>query len=262
MSAIILRNEIIHYEALGRGRPILFLHDWVGSWRYWIPTMQSASISYRTYALDLWGFGDTAKKANYYSIEQQTILLDEFIRELGIGKVALVGHGLGAIIAILYTLRNLNKVDRVVAVSLPNSESDINPRIQSDHPSELVDWLLDRSPLTEAAYLEAPKADQKAILLSLTTLQDVDLPNLGRKISTMCLLIHGQNDQAVTPPQSDQINSLPDKVHLILFPQSRHFPMLEEPRKFNRLLIDFFSLPSGESPKKLQVKKEWKRRVR
>ena len=30
MSAIILRDEIIHYEVLGRGRPVIFLHDWVG----------------------------------------------------------------------------------------------------------------------------------------------------------------------------------------------------------------------------------------
>ena len=61
MSVIILQDEIVHYEVLGRGRPVVFLHGWVGSWRYWIPAMQAASISYRTYALDLWGFGDSAK---------------------------------------------------------------------------------------------------------------------------------------------------------------------------------------------------------
>jgi CheY-like chemotaxis protein len=34
--------EIVHYEVLGRGRPLIFLHGWIGSWRYWIPSMQSA----------------------------------------------------------------------------------------------------------------------------------------------------------------------------------------------------------------------------
>jgi pimeloyl-ACP methyl ester carboxylesterase len=34
----------VHYEVLGRGRPLIFLHGWVGSWRYWIPVMQAASI--------------------------------------------------------------------------------------------------------------------------------------------------------------------------------------------------------------------------
>ena len=224
--------------------------------------MQATSTFFRTYALDLWGFGDTAKKANYYSIEQQTNLLDDFIKELGIGKIALVGHGLGAIIAQIYTRRNPNSVDRVMAIGLPHNESAINPRLRSDSPTELADWLLGRSPVTEAARLEAPKADQKAILLSLTTLQNVDLPNLGRKLSTPCLLIHGQNDPAVDAPGSDLEITLPVEISQIVFNQSGHFPMLQEPSKFNRLLTDFLSLPSGESPKQLQLKQEWKRRVR
>ena len=50
MSAIILDGSMVHYEALGRGRPIVFLHDWVGSWRYWVNAMQVASTSFRAYA--------------------------------------------------------------------------------------------------------------------------------------------------------------------------------------------------------------------
>ena len=66
MSAIILEQEVVHYEVLGRGRPLIFLHGWVGSWRYWIPVMQAASLTFRAYALDQWGFGDTAKDPNRY----------------------------------------------------------------------------------------------------------------------------------------------------------------------------------------------------
>ncbi len=51
MSAIVLQGEIAHYEFLGRGKPVIFLHTWLGSWRYWISTMQSLSMAYRTYAL-------------------------------------------------------------------------------------------------------------------------------------------------------------------------------------------------------------------
>jgi hypothetical protein len=38
--------------------------------------------------------------------------------------------------------------------------------------------------------------------------------------------------------------------------------MLDEPSKFNRLLSDFLALGSGEYPRQLQLKEEWKRRVR
>ncbi|NJN43388.1 MAG: alpha/beta fold hydrolase [Anaerolineae bacterium] len=86
MSALIIDDEIVHYEVLGRGRPLIFVHGWVGSWRYWIPTMQAASISYRAYALDLWGFGETSKAQSRYSIEDYVTLLDRFLEEMGIAK--------------------------------------------------------------------------------------------------------------------------------------------------------------------------------
>jgi pimeloyl-ACP methyl ester carboxylesterase len=262
MSAIILRDEIVHYEVLGRGRPLIFLHDWVGSWRYWIPTMQAASTMFRAYALDLWGFGDTAKKTNYYSIEQQIGLLDEFINAMGIGRIALVGHGLGAMISLLYASRNPGYVDRFMAIGLPHDEESISPRLRSAPASELADWLLDRNPNTEAAWVEASKADQKAILLSLTTLQDLDLSSLPRGLSTPCLLVHGENDPAISPPSTEDIAALPEVVHYINLEYSAHYPMLDQPSKFNRLLTDFLSLAPGESPRQLQLKEEWKRRVR
>jgi len=262
MSAIILRDEIVHYEVLGRGRPLIYLHDWVGSWRYWIPTMQAASISFRAYALDLWGFGDTAKNSNYYSIEQQVSLLEEFLNEMGIGKIALIGHGLGAIVGLEYTARFPDTVDRVMAVGLPARESAIHSRLQSTPPAELADWLLGRSPITESAWAEVPKTDGRAIQLSLSNLTALNLPELAQKTDTPCLLVHGQNDPAVEPLSIDLAAALPEHVHVVSFEQSGHFPMLDEPAKFNRLLVDFLSLQSGESPRQLQLKEEWKRRVR
>ena len=51
-------------------------------------------------------------------------------------------------------------------------------------------------------------------------------------------------------------------MHHIVFEDSGHFPMLDEPSRFHRLVVDFLELSSGESPQQLQLKDEWKRRVR
>ncbi|MCL6543573.1 MAG: alpha/beta hydrolase, partial [Roseiflexus sp.] len=60
MSAIHIDNRLVHYEVVGRrGAPVIFLHSWLGSWRYWLPTMEHASERYRTFALDFWGFGES-----------------------------------------------------------------------------------------------------------------------------------------------------------------------------------------------------------
>jgi pimeloyl-ACP methyl ester carboxylesterase len=262
MSAIMLENAIVHYEVLGRGRPTLFLHGWVGSWRYWIPVMQVTSNSFRTYAIDLWGFGDTAKDAMRYSLERQLQLLDSFLEEMGIARLALVGHGLGAILALMYARRHPDVVDRVMAVSCPLDEEMLSTRLSSQALAELVDWLLGGDTLSDPVRLEIPKTDPGAIQASLTALKAVNLQALWKDMKTACLFVQGQNDPAVSPPRPEMLAELPYMTHSVTFEGSGHFPMINETSKFCRLLSDFLALSSGDSPRELQMKDEWKRRVR
>jgi pimeloyl-ACP methyl ester carboxylesterase len=119
MSAITIEDDLVHYEVLGRGRPVILLHSWLGSWRYWVPAMQQLSMKYRTYALDLWGFGDSGRDARRYDFRSQVKLLDQFMEKLGITKAALIGHGLGASISVRYALEYPDRVPRLMAVSPP-----------------------------------------------------------------------------------------------------------------------------------------------
>ena len=262
MSAIILQDEIVHYEVLGRGRPVVFIHGWVGSWRYWIPNMQAASNSFRAYALDLWGFGDSAKAPEKYLLNGQTKLLDDFLYEMGIGKIAIVGHGLGAVVGLMFAKHYPNYVDRVMAIGLPLETSLINPRLSEVSLIELADWLLGDAPETQAARMEAPKADQDAIIRTLQNLESLQITQLINQIDTPSLLVYGQNDPAISMINDHRLFSLPDHIHHITFNQSGHFPMIDQPNKFNRLMNDFLNLSPGESPHQLQLKEEWKRRIR
>ena len=119
MSAISIGEDLIHYEVLGRGRPVILLHSWVGSWRYWIPTMQQLKINYKVYAIDLYGYGDTVKDPAKYSLEHQIRLLEDFVNRMGMPKLALVGHGLGAMVAVEYARRHVDKVPRMLISGAP-----------------------------------------------------------------------------------------------------------------------------------------------
>ncbi len=262
MSAIIIQDEIVHYEALGRGRPLVFLHGWVGSWRYWIPSMQAASVSFRAYALDMWGFGDTARNLDGYAIEKQVTLLDDFLDNMGIGKIALIGHGLGAIIAAIFAQKHPKYVDRILAIGLPFDSSLIDSRFENTKPEELASWLLSNTPDGDQARQDAPKTDPQAIIQSLKSLQGKDLHNLSRHISHPCLLVHGEEDIAIQNPPQQMLKTLPLHFHHISLEGAGHFPMLDRPNEFNRLMNDFLTLEPGQSPRKLHLKEEWKRRVR
>lgn len=262
MSVVTLEGEIIHYEVLGRGRPLIFLHGWIGSWRYWVPAMQAASIGYRAYAIDQWGFGDTAKRPAMYTLDNQIKLLESFLEVMGIGRIALIGHSMGAVVALNFARRHPEIVDRILLTEMPVEAAYVSPRLRTAPAAELTDWLLARQPANESARIEVPKADPQAIQASLNELQQIKISELFQDLTTPCLFVHGQNDPAVELPPVDVINQLPEQSHYVVFEQSGHFPMLDETVKYNRLLSDFLALTSGESPRNLQVKEEWKRRVR
>jgi len=262
MSAILLDQAIVHYEALGRGRPIVFLHGWIGSWRYWIGSMQVASTSFRAYALDLFGYGDTAHDDTRYSLEQQAALVSRFLDEMGIGKIAIVGHGLGALVGFYFAAQQPGSVDRIMAVNSPLDFNSVNAKLRTSTATELVDWLSSRTPEAVTALSDAYKSDTRAITASMNNFQADSLFTQFRNADVPCLLVYGQNDPSISVPSAEHAASLSLHMHQINLESSGHFPMIDETARFNRLLIDFLALDSGLSPRELELKEEWKRRVR
>ncbi|MBK5106552.1 MAG: alpha/beta hydrolase [Anaerolineales bacterium] len=262
MSAIIKEDGIIHYEVLGHGKPVIFLHSWIGSWRYWIPSMQFVSSRYRAYAFDFWGFGSSKKVVSRYAIEKQVDLLAGFIRQMGIGRATLVGHGLGSIIGTYFAADFSHIVEKLMLVSFPMGLQTAHSRLQSQSPIDSAAWLFGNNSANAESREDARKADLKAIKISFDQFNGVNWRQLINRLPVSSLWIYGKNDQAVSSPSLDQVDLLPSSSQMHLFEQSGHFPMLDEPSKFNRLLIDFVNLPPGEDPSSLELKSLWKRRVR
>ncbi len=263
MSAIILDGSMVHYEALGRGRPIIFLHGWVGSWRYWISAMQIASTSFRAYALDLFGFGDSIHDPLRYSLDRQADLVKRFLEEMGIGKVALVGHNLGALVGFSYLKQWPQTVDRMMAINCPIEYSLVNARMRTATVPDLTDWLVARTPEAISALSDASKVDLQAVSASMAGLQaNTDMFAGIRDLGVPCLFVNGPNDPAIATPSQERIDLFPNHMHQVNLEGTGHFPMIDNPNQFNRLLTDFLALDSGASPRELQMKEEWKRRVR
>jgi pimeloyl-ACP methyl ester carboxylesterase len=249
----LIDGQIVNYEALGRGRPVIFLHSWVGSWSYWFPAMQVASKSFRTYALDMWGFGESATYPDHYTIDQQTNLLNSFLDELGIGKVAIIGHGLGALVGFNFCIRWKQSVDRIMAINCPLTYNVINKRVWTSSIPDLKNWLGSKTPEADAALADASKTDPRAVTESIRSFQSNDLFAQMCQTQISCLLVYSQNDPAILTPSADILRSLPEMMHHIVFDESGHFPMIDEPVRFHRVLTDFLWLDSGISPRELRL---------
>jgi len=81
-------------------------------------------------------------------------------------------------------------------------------------------------------------------------------------LNVPCLLIYSTGDSLVRPPDSEMIASMNRMTHLFLLDNEGDLPMVASAGKFSRLVLDFLSLPPGETPRKMKLKDEWKRRFR
>jgi pimeloyl-ACP methyl ester carboxylesterase len=273
VSAIHLNNRLIHYEVVGRrGQPIIFLHSWLGSWRYWLPTMDHISERYRAYAIDFWGFGESDRHDSAFSLSEYVDMLYGFMDNLGLNKVNLAGHGLGGMVAIRAASEQPQRFLKVMAVNTPIQGA----HIQSVSRPGALSRLFGRSTPTnvwarlvrqlEVEYREVlneivedtESLTETVVGRVLESILETDLrPELAR-LELPLLAVYGEKDSIVSADQATFLQE--DHGYLqqvIKLSKSNHFPFLDQPNIFNRMLFDF--LASQGTP--VEIKAEWRRRV-
>src|SRR5688500_8379340 len=103
----------LHYLVEGRGPAVVLLHGlggFAGSWRHNIAPLASRAT---VYALDLPGFGRSAKPRARYGLTFFARALHGFLDGLGVAQASLVGHSLGGAVAVTYALTHPARVERL-----------------------------------------------------------------------------------------------------------------------------------------------------
>lgn len=96
---------------------LLLLHDFLVSHLEWDEVIEPLARDFYVIAPDLPGFGESEKPnpARYaYTIEVLAEAVVDVIAALGVGRTAIVGHGLGAAIAITIAAEHAELVQRIV----------------------------------------------------------------------------------------------------------------------------------------------------
>ena len=261
MSAVVINGGLVHYEAFGRGTPILFIHGWLGSWRYWFQTMESLAAERRVYALDLWGFGDSDKTERRFTMDQYITLLTTFVEELGLESPVIVGHAFGAAVALEYVAQTNASVQKIMTVNLPLTTEAVDRRLANYTSASVLSRMFRWKPIpTKDVEDEANRAAESAIPLTLEAFSTLNIQNLLKSVSCDILLVYGEKDDVVDPKPIEQFSNGLDNVRQIGLSGSRHFPMIDEDTKFTRLLKDFSDKEA--TLESLSLKEEWRRRTR
>ncbi|MGC1783352.1 MAG: alpha/beta hydrolase, partial [Acidobacteriaceae bacterium] len=107
----------VHYFVGGEGRPLLLIHGLGSRSEDWTPEMpEYVKQGFRVYAIDLLGCGRTDKPDIAYTIQQQTDLVDGFLRALHIQRADVIGWSLGGWVALQLAVEHPARVRRLVVM--------------------------------------------------------------------------------------------------------------------------------------------------
>jgi pimeloyl-ACP methyl ester carboxylesterase len=258
VSSLVVDQGIIHYEAYGRGSPVILLHGWLGSWNYWLGTMEALSNRYRTYALDFWGFGDSGKRRESYFVTDFVSLVEQFMDRLGIEQAPIVGHSMGGTVALSVALTYPHRVSKVSVVGSPIVGSSLNIFLQLagrpwiavlvwNNPTLLQLGIKLFSPRItrdwrgwyDMIIRDLSRTTLESFFSSIGSLRDTDLRSQLSQLTIPTMGVYGKGDNIVAPHQAKLIAEGVPNGRIIMVENAKHFVMLDQPEEFNQTLINF-----------------------
>jgi len=261
VSSITTDQGMMHYEVYGRGKPVILLHGWLGSWGLWQETMAYLGAFYRTYALDFWGFGESGKKRDTYAVQDFVGLVNQFMEQLGIENAPLVGHSMGGTVSLSVAIKYPERVCKVVVVGSPMVGSSLAWPLKLAGRRPIAFMLFNMMGLFRGAMrIASPficrdprfpammdrdlsRTTVESFLLSIASLRRTDLRPILDKVQAPTLGMYGDKDIIVDPLQWRPMQNGIKNVRIERFPTSGHFPMLEEPTDFSQRLKAFLDEP-------------------
>jgi pimeloyl-ACP methyl ester carboxylesterase len=92
----------LHYLQAGSGTPIILLHGFAETSHMWLPAMTALAAHHTVIAVDLLGAGGSSRPAEGYDKKSIARDIHALVQKLGLGKVQIVGHDIGLMVAYAY----------------------------------------------------------------------------------------------------------------------------------------------------------------
>jgi abhydrolase domain-containing protein 6 len=265
------------YTALGSpdAPPLIMIHGWYSHRGVWSLTCETLKDTQYCVAMDLLGFGDSAKPSNAdYDIEAYGRRVLQLADVFGYHEFGLVGHSMGGQIALcVASLLAPERITKMVSVAGVVA-GRLMPRVervnwQLTKIGAVLPWLyalgrrLIRWRWFSYAYLrhsfyrmdalpfEDWEIDRRMVFqpgvhitgyMAGQAMHDLDLTPHLEKIKAPTLAIFGQQDGCVPVSDGHLVEQYVPRSRLVLIDHCGHYPMYEQPGQYlealRRFLLD------------------------
>jgi pimeloyl-ACP methyl ester carboxylesterase len=273
--SVTLHGHELSYLDDGDGPAVLFVHGLMSSSETWRDQIDRLGTGLRVVAPDLFGHGASAKPAGDYSLGAHAATLRDLLDALALPGATVVGHSLGGGIALQFAYLFPERVDGLVLVGSGGLGRELNPLLRAATlpGSELVlpvlasNWvhavgdtalhwwskigLPSISPSSDEGWRGlsslADAETRRAFLATSRAVIDVhgQTVSAANRLSGMAsrpaMLIWGARDRIVPPAHIASAKQELPASRVEMFARSGHFPHLDEPDRFARVLREFMA---------------------
>ena len=247
-------GEKISYTVFGQGDvTLLFVHGWSCDGGYWREQAPVFEKQYRVITMDLAGHGNSGRNRKVYSVNSFAKDVHAVIEASKSQRVILIGHSFGGEIVATAASMTPDKVIGVIGVdTLHNveewcSQEDaakligieafkkdfkaqtrvfVEQMMPKDCDAKLLKWIIDDMSSSP------PEVGISALQEYTRTIADRTMLEVFKNVKTPVVCINA--DQWPMNPQANRRHMKSFDFKIIK--GAGHFPMLEQPEEFNRLL--------------------------
>jgi pimeloyl-ACP methyl ester carboxylesterase len=274
MPRVLVNGIRLHYEEVGQGTPLVFVHEFAGEAQSWHLQTRFFARRYRTIAFNARGYppSDVPTTGEAYSQEQAAEDIRGLLDALGIDKAHICGLSMGGYATLHLGLRHPGRaLSLVVAGCGYGSVGADRDRWKRDVTATAERFLIEPMARMADVYCQGPTRvqfrdkdpkgwqefhDMFAVQSALghgLTMRGVQLTRPSvyeleadlERLAVPTLIVTGDEDEPCLEPGI----FLKRKIRtsgLVVVPKAGHTINLEEPEAFNRAVLDFLtSVESG-----------------
>ena len=258
----------IHYNQLGQGPDLVFLHGIGASTFIWRQLLPILAKNFRVTAIDMPGFGRSQKSLDFhFDLDSMADFVAKFLTDLGVEKFDLVGSSMGGSIALWIAKKNRARCSRVLTIAPATNKSLIRYPPLGLKVMKPLHFLVNkrtmfvavanvvkrRDLLTDAmieGYLlpfrdkgEAWQSFLKATAIVGDHRMPAELAELNSRPEFQHKIIWGDDDRVVPRRVQDELLKVLPRSEFEVLKGLGHHPFEDDPDKISLIIQNFFTRP-------------------
>jgi pimeloyl-ACP methyl ester carboxylesterase len=254
------KNEKVAFFDKGKGKVVVLLHGFLGSYKIWEQTINELSKSYRVIAIDLPGHGATECVGYAHSMDLMAKCVKSVLDSLRLKKYVIIGHSMGGYVGLafadlypdhlnglcLYHSSSLSdseekKKDRLRAISAVKANRGIYTKttIKNLFATKNLKYLKEEIAFATTI---AKGTSKKGIIAALLGMKDRPRRDIILSlVKYPIMMVIGEQDNVLPYEQLLEQSNLIKNKSVLYLEHDGHMGFLESPRESNKALRKFLA---------------------